>query len=63
MAKLPPGIGLSVTAGRSHKVNLNNALIFWFVELQPLLDIAIYVQKLTGAIGMQVWYYFVCKGD
>ena len=26
------------------------------INLQPLLDIAIYVQKLTGAIGIQVYY-------
>ena len=28
----------------------------WSINLQPLLDIAIYVQKLTGAIGIQVYY-------
>ena len=33
----------------------------WSINLQPLLDIAIYVQKLTGAIGIQVYYYIQCK--
>ena len=34
----------------SIKLNIDSDYYF-----QPLLDIVIYVQKLTGAIGIQVW--------
>lgn len=36
----------------------NYCFSLW-ISFQPLLDIAIYIQKLTGAIGIQVSLIFI----